>query len=157
MYLASLCNASLRPANWASRRLALRLELELADEVDHGPHAVHRCLRQNAMAQIEDMARARPGALQNLMNSHFQLGQRREQNRWIQIALHSGAIADVHPSLVDVDAPIHAHHVATSGVQLAEEARRAGTEVNHRDAGGANAFDQSARIRRYVAHVVVRA
>ena len=98
----------------------------------------------------------RAGALQQLMHAHAQLGKRSEQHRRIQIALHRRPVADVHPGLVDVDAPVDAHHVAAGGVQLAEKARRAGAEVDHRNARRANALDQRARIRRHVANVIVR-
>ena len=87
----------------------------------------------------------------------FQLGKRREQHGRIQVALDRGAIADVHPGLVDVDAPIDPHHVAAGGVQFAEKSSRAGAEVNHRNAGGADALDQRAGIRRDIADIIVGA
>jgi hypothetical protein len=73
-----------------------------------------------------------------------------------RLPCHRRAIADVRPGLVDIDAPIHSHHVAAGRVQLAEEAGSARAEVNHRHAGGADALDEGARIGLHEAHVIVR-
>src|SRR5207249_9810382 len=57
-------------------------------------------------------------------NAHPQFRNRREQNRGIQVALHSRAIADIHPRLIDVDAPVDSHHVAAGSVQLDRKSTR---------------------------------
>src|SRR5580704_8901057 len=89
------------------------------------------------------------------MYAHLELGQRREEHCRVQIALHGGTIADIHPGLVDIHAPVYAHHVAAGGVQLPEETGRAGAEVDHRNTARSDALDQCARIRRDEAYVIV--
>src|ERR1700693_1519550 len=91
------------------------------------------------------------------MHPHFQFRKRREQNPGIEVSSDGGPIADVHPSLVDVDAPIYPHDVAARRVQLPEKACRAGAEVNHGNTSRTNSLDESARIGGDVAHVIVRA
>src|SRR5690242_2592939 len=122
------------------------LQFEFAHDFDARLHVFDRSLRKNPVPEVEDVARPRSGALQQLMHAHAQHGKRREQHRRIQIPLHGRPVADVHPRLVDVHAPINAHHVAARGVQLAEKARGAGTEVDYRNAGRANTLEQRPRI-----------
>ena len=90
------------------------------------------------------------------VNLHSSSGIGEKSATGIQIPLHRGTIADVHPGLIDVDAPVDPHDVASRRVQLAKEAGRAGAEVNHRHAGGADALDQGAGIRSDETYVIVR-
>jgi len=142
----------LAPVPWP-----LSLKFEFADDFDAGLHVIDRSLGQNSVAEVEDVAGTRASALEQFMHAHAQLGERRHQHRWIQVALHRGTIADIHPGLVDIDAPVDAHYVAAGRVQFLEEACRAGSEVDHGHARRANALDQRARIRRHVANIIVRA
>src|SRR5205814_9815047 len=91
-----------------------------------------------------------------LVYAHPDLRKWCEQYSRIEIALHSRAVADVHPSLVDIDAPIDAHHIAARCVQFAEESRTAGSKVNDRHACRPHTLNQGARIRGYESHVIVR-
>ena len=70
------------------------------------------------MAEVEDVAGPRAGALEQFLHLGAQFVDRREQRHRVQVALNGRAVADVHPSLVDIDAPVHAHHVAAGGVQF---------------------------------------
>src|SRR5260370_28051826 len=111
---------------------------ERAHHLDHGFHILHRGLRQDTVSEVEDVAGARAGALQQIGDGQLELGQWREEDGGIEVALDRRAVADVHPGLVDVDPPIDAEHVAAGGMQLAEEPGGAGAEVNHRHAGRSN-------------------
>src|SRR5260370_25736951 len=111
---------------------------ELAHHLDHGFHILHRGLRQDTVSEVEDVAGARAGALQQIGDVQLELGQWREEDGGIEVALDRRAVADVHPGLVDVDSPVDAEHVAAGGMQLAEEPGGAGAEVNHRHAGRSN-------------------
>src|SRR5205085_6027256 len=75
-------------------------QLVFPDHLYHGFYVVHRRLRQNAVAQVEDVAGPRAGALKQLMHLGPQLGQRREQRHRIQIALDRRPVADLHPRLI---------------------------------------------------------
>src|SRR3954453_14371113 len=100
---------------------------------------------------------ARPGAspFQQFVNTHFEFGKRCKQGGRIHVSLDSGAIADVHPGLVDIDAPVHAHDVPTRCMQFAEEAGSTGSKVDYRSPCGAYALDQCARVRRDEADIVI--
>src|SRR5260370_19919190 len=103
---------------------------ELAHHLDHGFHILHRGLRQDTVSEVEDVAGARAGALQQIGDVQLELGQWREEDGGIEVALDRRAVADVHPGLVDVDSPVDAEYVAAGGVKLAEESGGAGAEVN---------------------------
>src|SRR5687768_6500441 len=98
------------------------------------------------MAEIDDVARPRAGTLQKLRYFRAQLGKRRKQSCRVQIALNGGTVADLQPRLIDVDSPVHAHHVAARGMKFAEETRRPGTKVNHGRARASDPLDQRARV-----------
>ena len=98
-----------------------------------------------------------PVRFEKFVDLGAEFGKRREERHRIEIALNGGAVADVHPGLVDVDAPVDAHDVAAGGVQFLEKAGGAGAEVDHRDAGGADALDQGAGVGRGEADVIVGA
>src|SRR5258706_9353273 len=66
---------------------ATSLQLEFTDDVHASLHMIHRSLRQDPMAQIENVSRARAGALQQLMHAHPQFRNRSHQNGRIQVAL----------------------------------------------------------------------
>src|SRR5262249_26017645 len=92
-----------------------RLALELPDDFDTRLHVLHRSLRKNPVTEIEDMPRPRTRALQQFVNAHTEFRQWCEEHGWVQISLHCGAIGNVHPRLIDIDAPIDAHDVAPGG------------------------------------------
>src|SRR5258708_6541897 len=91
---------------------------ELAHHLDHGFHVLHRRLRQDSVPEVEDVAGARAGALQQIGDVQLELRHRREQDSWIEVALDRRAVADVHPGLVDIDAPIHSENIPTGRMQL---------------------------------------
>ena len=62
-------------------------------------HVVHRRVRQNAVAQIEDVSRARIGQPQNVLGALLHFAPRREQQHRIEIALHGVIVPDRLSSL----------------------------------------------------------
>src|SRR5579883_2829132 len=79
---------------------------ELADHLDNGLHVVYRRFGKDAVAQVEDVARTRPCSAQQFVDSNLELGHGREQDHGVEIPLNGGAVADVHPGLVDIEAPV---------------------------------------------------
>src|SRR5262245_11430734 len=124
---------------WLSR-------LELTHDFHDSLHILHRSLRENAVAEVEYVAGTGSGALQKIRHVQLQLREGCKQDGWIQIALDRRAVADVHPRLVDVDAPVNSEHIAAGCMQLAEKAGSAGAEVNYRHSGRADALDHGSRI-----------
>src|SRR5271165_5943963 len=103
------------------------------------------------------MTGPRSGAFKQFLDPRSQFRKRREQHRRVEIALDRGTIADVHPSLIDVNSPIDAHDVASGRVKFLEKTCCAGSKVNHGHSGGADALNQSPGIRRHETDVVVGA
>ena len=90
------------------------------------------------------------------MYPHPKFGQGRQKNRGVKVTLHSRPVADIHPCLVNIDPPIHTHHVAARRVQLAEKAGGACAEMDHGNTRRANTLDQRARVRCNESNVVIR-
>src|SRR6266849_8814838 len=92
------------------------LRMELANHLDYCLYILHRRFRQNAVTQVEDMAGPRTRPLEQFSHSHLEFRERREQRHGVEVALYSRAVADVHPGLIDIDAPVHPHHITTGGM-----------------------------------------
>ncbi len=128
--------------------------MEFADDLNDSLDVLDWRLGQNAVSEIDDVPGPCAGSAQKIGNLGAKLRQGCEKRDRIQIALNGGTVADVHPRLVDIDAPVDADDIAAGGVQFAEKSARTRTEVNNGNAGGANAFDQSARIGLNEADVI---
>src|SRR3954471_18391184 len=98
------------------------------------------------MPQIENMPRARARALQQIGDVELQFRHRREQDRRIEISLDRRPVADIHPGLVDIDAPVDAEYVSAGGVKLAEKSGCARAEVDYRHARRADALDHGSGV-----------
>src|SRR5204862_120030 len=85
------------------------------------------------------IAGTRSGPFEQFVYLGAEFVKGREKRHGIEIALNGGTVADVHPRLVDIDAPVDTHDVAPGGMEFAEEAGRARSEVDHRHARRANA------------------
>src|ERR1700684_3819019 len=87
--------------------------LKLADHLDDGLDMVYRRLGKDAVTQVENMAGTRSGAAEQFVYADLELGHRSKEHHRVQIALNRRAVADIHPSLVDIEAPVNAHDVAS--------------------------------------------
>jgi len=63
---------------------------------------------------LKNVPGTRPVRFSNSVTFIFSFGERGEQRAGVEVALDGGAIADIHPGLVDVDAPVDTHHVAAA-------------------------------------------
>src|SRR3954447_26260802 len=106
------------------------LRLEVPNHLDDSFHVLHRSFGQDTVSEIYDVTWAGPRTLKQLLHLAAEFRERGEQRRGIQITLHGGAVADLHPGLVDVHAPVYSDNVAAGRMELLEEACRAGTEMN---------------------------
>ena len=97
-------------------------------------HVLDRRGRQDAVPEIEDVTRPAADAREDVVGLLEHPRRRAEQQRRIEIALDAAVGADARPRLVDRDAPVGADDVAARLAQLFEDRRRAGAEVNRRDA-----------------------
>src|SRR5215211_257051 len=62
--------------------------------VDDGSNILHGCMLQNAMPQVEDMTGTTLRTTQNILDTLFDLWQRRKEQCRIQIPLHAHVIAE---------------------------------------------------------------
>ena len=85
-------------------------------------------LRQDPVAEVEDVAVAPARALEHVERRGLEPVPRREQRGGIEVALHA-PLADELPALVERDAPVEPDHVA---VHLVEQRRGPGAEVDRR-------------------------
>src|ERR1019366_1949587 len=93
---------------------------------------LERRRRQNAMAEIENVAVSSARARQHIVGRGEHAIERPEEKRWIEVALDPAIEADALPRFVERDAPVGADHIATGFAQLAENRRRADAEMNRR-------------------------
>ena len=124
------------------------------DRVHHGLHVVHRGFRKDAVAEVEDVARAALGPPQDVPDPLADLRGRRQQGHGVQVALDGHVVAHAAPCPVQVHAPVHPDHVAARLPHELQEAAGAGAEVDDRDAGS-HPRHQPAHVRQHVFPVVL--
>ena len=66
------------------------------------------CLRENAVAKIEDMARPPRRLRQDAPGLGFDFAPGREQDHGIEIALNGDIITESSPPFLELDSPIEA-------------------------------------------------
>lgn len=67
--------------------LVTPLRFEVPHHLHHGLYILHWRLWQNPVTKIEDVPRARSGALQQFSHLFLQFGKRRKQRCGIQVAM----------------------------------------------------------------------
>ena len=73
-----------------------------------------RCVLQDAMTHVEDVAGATFGPTQDIMDTFFHFGDGSKQGNRVEITLYGSVVADSTPALIERDTPIQADHVAAS-------------------------------------------
>ena len=92
--------ASRHPASAAARR-------ELVHGVDQRAHVVDRRLGQDAVAEVEDVARAVPPPARGWRPRGARIsGIGASSAVGIEVALHGDVVAEPRPGRVEVDAPV---------------------------------------------------
>ena len=97
-------------------------------------HVLDRRRRQDAVSEIEDVARAAGGAAQHVARAGEQAIARAEQQRRIEIALDAAVVADALPRLVERDPPVGADHVAAGLAHHVQDRAGGDAEMNRRHA-----------------------
>src|ERR1700738_3179622 len=93
---------------------------------------IDRRLRQNTVAEIEDMAGPSAGAVENQSCAPPNFGDLSEQRNRIEIALNRDAIAEPRPRLRKIDAPVEADNVAAGFTHEFEQVSSDGAEMDYR-------------------------
>src|SRR5215208_7490351 len=87
------------------------LRRSLVHELDEPAQDGWIGVRKDAVTEVEDVARAPARPLENVKRPRLGAFPRPEQQRGIEVTLHSPAFADVGPALVERDPPVEADHV----------------------------------------------
>src|SRR5438874_6378676 len=137
---------------WAMRRtpvftslLLSRLLMDVPGgrlDVLHGRH------RQDAVAEIEDVAGAPARAFEHIVNRFEDAIERRKQHGWIEVALNAAVVADAFPGLVERYPPVGADDVAPGVADVAQNRSGAHAEMNRRDAKARDAIEDPPRVRK---------
>src|SRR5262249_24683507 len=110
--------------------LPLARRRQLVHDVDEGLDVFEWSLLVDAVAEIEDVARAARGALENGRGGAADLRRAREQHSGVEIALHGHVEAEPLPGRTQVDAPIETDDVAPGFLHHRQERGRAHAEVD---------------------------
>src|SRR6185437_4172615 len=87
---------------------------------------------QDAVAEVEDMAGAAGGLVENRADAPANLGEAGEQRDRIEVALHADAVAEAGPRLAKVDAPVQSDDVAAGLAHQLQQVAGHGAEMNYR-------------------------
>src|SRR5262249_39271968 len=111
--LASLGRALGARGEWSCVASALRGG-ELVYGVDQGSYVIDGGLGQDAVAQVEDVARASGGLAEDGGGAGSDLGHGGEEGGGVEVPLHRDLVPEAVPGDVEVDAPVDADHVSTA-------------------------------------------
>src|SRR5438309_7355953 len=101
-----------------------------------------RRLREHAVPEVEDVARAARGPVEHVADSLLELGERREQRRRIEVPLNRPVGTDALPRDVEGNAPVHADDVGACAGEVGVKDCGGGAEM---DQGGCGRVGQSER------------
>ena len=96
----------------------LSLRAQFVHGVYHGDDMIDRCFRQDAVAEIEDMAGTAAGAAEDFSHSVFDFLRRCEERDRVKVALDGDIVADCGPAFVEIDTPVEADDIAAGGAHL---------------------------------------
>src|SRR6266540_3895383 len=83
------------------------------NRLDQDLEILDRRFGQNAVTEVEDVARLSAGAAQHFTRAFADQVRWAEQHRWVEIALNPAREADSAPSVLQSYAPVQGHYVRT--------------------------------------------
>src|SRR6266511_2931419 len=125
------------------------------DEIHDRPNRGDIGFRQDAVAEVEDVARTSPSLREDVADLPRTFGRGCEQGDGLEIALDC-TFSDAGPRGVQRNPPVDADDVATSRGEVFQKRRGAGTEVNQRHLRGTRQCQRLAAVRLYVGAIVIR-
>src|ERR1700691_1731087 len=121
---------------WASSRTACLaihvLQPELAHHAHDGLHVFNWSGGNNAVAEVEDVAGTAVGGAKNFLHAQFQHFGRRKERDGVQVALHSVAVADGAPALVERLPPVETYNIGAGCGHLAQQTACLHAKIDHR-------------------------
>ena len=88
------------------------MHAEFVDGVDEREDVIDRRFGQDAVAEIEDVAGASGGLIENHLGTAANFGRLGEQRDRIEITLNGDIVAEPRPGLGEIDAPIETDDIA---------------------------------------------
>src|SRR5438045_2882259 len=117
------------------------------DELRKTLQVLDGSVRQNAVAEVENVPRPTAGALNDPASAVLDHGPGPQQQRGIQVSLDGAVVTDYPPGIPKVDPPIEADHVAAGFAHQRKDPRRAGGEVDRRRSGALQRGDDPGHVR----------
>src|SRR5262245_57940949 len=124
------------------------------NHVDQRNYVVDGRVRQDAVAEVEDMAAMTANTFQDAPRTPPQLVARREQRHRVEVALDADVVANSFPGDVQVDAPVDTNYVPARSAHQLQQAGSARAEVNHRNTRR-DGVDHLTHMRQHEAFVVL--
>src|ERR1039458_1052055 len=106
----------------------------VADVCAKGLHVLYRGFLKNAVAEIEDVARASSSAAQNVFRARLDFFPLGEKQHGIEIALHRALVAEALPSGIERNTPVEADNL---GARFLHGRQKRGTISSEIDNGHA--------------------
>src|SRR4030042_2585305 len=125
----------------------------LMNRFDQRSYIFDRCVRKDAMSEIEDVTRSTSNAIKNSLNLLLNQIPRSQQNNRIEVSLYRHVIANTGPSLPDIHAPIHPNHISSCVFHEFQKGRVGSGEMNERNAL-IDTVDHPLRIRKHIFLIV---
>src|ERR1700751_2603870 len=131
---------------WASRRMAVRSGMArvdggfagcvFADEADHLLDVFDGSVRDDAVAEVEDVSGVAPGLVEDLADALAGQVGGGEERDGVEVALDGAGVVEGAPGAVEWGAPVEAEDVGAGLAHRGEQAGGVDSEVDHGHAQG---------------------
>jgi len=101
--------------------------------LDEEADVLDRRVRQDAVAEVEDVPGATGSLVEDLLGLASQVVTGSEERGRVEVALDGAIGADCRPGVGQCDTPVDADHIGTGGGEQGQEASRASAEEDDRD------------------------
>src|SRR5579862_8311057 len=103
----------------------------LLHETRQALHVLNRRLRQDAMAEIENMPRASGSTAKNIFRTRLYFFPVSEEKHWIEIALHRALVIEASPAFIEWNAPVESNNVGSRFAHRWQKRGAIGAKVNN--------------------------
>src|ERR1700687_4286181 len=93
-------------------------------------HVLDGRLRQDSMAEVEDMTGPLTRTAQDIFRARLQFLPAGEEQHRIQVTLHRTTVFQAAPALVEWDAPIESDYFGSRFFHRRQKGRAVGSEIN---------------------------
>src|SRR5215831_18567138 len=122
----------------------------------NGLHVLDRSCRQNAVPEVEDVARPSSRSFEHLVRLCEDAIERPEEHRRIEVALHRAIEPDAFPRLAEWRAPVGANHIAAGFPDFRKNGGSADAKMNGRHAERSDALEDTPGVRQDELAIILR-